>query len=320
MFIQIILLVVGFIILIKGADYFIDGASEIAKHFNISKILIGLTIVSLGTSAPEFAISCNAVLSNKGDMIIGTVIGSNIINILLILGICSVISPIKVKSTTVKKEMPFHIMISSLFAILLCDNVFNYGIVDSISRADGLVIVIFLLIFLYYLFSITKKSNDKEENEISKYSLKKSIFISIIGAVSIIMGSDLVVDSATNVAKALHVSDRIISLTIIAFGTGLPELASSISAAIKKEHDIVLGNIIGSNIYNIGLVLGVALMLFGGVTPNGFNNFDIFVLLISTLLLFLFSVDSKISKLEGIGMLLLFIAYYAFTIYKGVII
>ena len=216
--------------------------------------------------------------------------------------------------------MPFNIMISSLFAILLCDNVFNYGIVDSISRADGLVIVIFLLIFLYYLFSITKKSNDKEENEISKYSLKKSIFISIIGAVSIIMGSDLVVDSATNVAKALHVSDRIISLTIIAFGTGLPELASSISAALKKEHDIVLGNIIGSNIYNIGLVLGVPVMLFGGVTPNGFNNFDIFVLLISTLLLFLFSVDSKITKLEGIGMLLLFIAYYAFTIYKGVII
>lgn len=320
MFIQIILLLVGFIILIKGADYFIDGASEIAKHFNIPKILIGLTIVSLGTSAPEFAISCNSVLSNKGDMIIGTVIGSNIINILLILGICSVISPIKVKSTTVKKEMPFNIMISSLFAILLCDNVFNYGIVDSISRADGLVIVIFLLIFLYYLFSITKKSNDKEENEISKYSLKKSIFISIIGAVSIIMGSDLVVDSATNVAKALHVSDRIISLTIIAFGTGLPELASSISAALKKEHDIVLGNIIGSNIYNIGLVLGVPVMLFGGVTPNGFNNFDIFVLLISTLLLFLFSVDSKITKLEGIGMLLLFIAYYAFTIYKGVII
>ena len=203
---------------------------------------------------------------------------------------------------------------------MLCDNVFNYGIVDSISRADGLVIVIFLLIFLYYLFSITKKSNDKDEKEISKYSLKKSIFISIIGAVSIIMGSDLVVDSATNVAKALHVSDRIISLTIIAFGTGLPELASSISAALKKEHDIVLGNIIGSNIYNIGLVLGVPVMLFGGVTPNGFNNFDIFVLLISTLLLFLFSVDSKITKLEGIGMLLLFIAYYAFTIYKGVII
>ena len=134
------------------------------------------------------------------------------------------------------------------------------------------------------------------------------------------MGSDLVVDSATNVAKALHVSDRIISLTIIAFGTGLPELASSISAALKKEHDIVLGNIIGSNIYNIGLVLGVPVMLFGGVTPNGFNNFDIFVLLISTLLLFLFSVDSKITKLEGIGMLLLFIAYYAFTIYKGVMI
>ena len=130
MFIQIILLLVGFIILIKGADYFIDGASEIAKHFNIPKILIGLTIVSLGTSAPEFAISCNSILSNKGDMIIGTVIGSNIINILLILGICSVISPIKVKSTTVKKEMPFNIMISSLFAILLCDNVFNYGIVD----------------------------------------------------------------------------------------------------------------------------------------------------------------------------------------------
>lgn len=320
MFIQIILLLVGFIILIKGADYFIDGASEIAKHFNIPKILIGLTIVSLGTSAPEFAISCNSILSNKEDMIIGTVIGSNIINILLILGICSVISPIKVKSTTVKKEMPFNIMISSLFAILLCDNVFNYGIVDSISRADGLVIVIFLLIFLYYLFSITKKSNDKDEKEISKYSLKKSIFISIIGAVSIIMGSDLVVDSATNVAKALHVSDRIISLTIIAFGTGLPELASSISAALKKEHDIVLGNIIGSNIYNIGLVLGVPVMLFGSVTPNGFNNFDIFVLLISTLLLFLFSVDSKITKLEGIGMLLLFIAYYAFTIYKGVII
>ena len=180
MFIQIILLVVGFIILIKGADYFIDGASEIAKHFNISKILIGLTIVSLGTSAPEFAISCNSILSNKGDMIIGTVIGSNIINILLILGICSVISPIKVKSTTVKKEMPFHIMISSLFAILLCDNVFNYGIVDSISRADGLVIVIFLLIFLYYLFSITKKSNDKEENEISKYESRNKEYYKVI--------------------------------------------------------------------------------------------------------------------------------------------
>lgn len=320
MFIQVGLLIVGFIILIKGADIFIDGASEIARHFNISKIIIGLTIVSLGTSAPEFAISCKSLLSNNGDMVLGNVIGSNIINSLLILGICAIITPLRVRSVTIKKEMPMLVIITSLLVILLNDNIFDTNLVNQITRSDGLIIVIFLIVFLYYLFSITKKKNDKDEMEKSKYSLKKSIILTILGIIGILIGSDLVVDAAIRIAHIMHVSDRIISLTIIALGTSLPELASGISAAIKKEKDILIGNIIGSNIFNIGLVLGVPVMLIDGIIPIGFNSFDIIVLLVSSLLLFLFSIDNKVSKIEGIGMLLLFIAYYTFTIIKGVII
>ncbi|MEG1146821.1 MAG: calcium/sodium antiporter [Bacilli bacterium] len=316
MIFNVVFLILGFIFLIKGADIFIDGASNIAKNLKLSKMLIGLTIVSIGTSAPEFAISCKAILAGNGSIVLGNVIGSNIINILLIIGISAIICPIKVKSTTLKNELPLLVMITSLLVILLKDNLFNENIQNVITRIDGIAIIIFMMVFVKYLLSIIKSKEKEQPN----HTIIKSVFLTILGIIGILIGSDIVVNNAVIIAESFNISDRLISLTIIALGTSAPELASAISAALKNEHEILIGNIIGSNIFNIGLVLGVPVALFKDIVPVGFSNIDIIVLLASTLLLFLFGMNKKISKKEGIIMLLLFVAYYTFIILKGVII
>lgn len=310
-FINILLLIIGFVFLIKGADIFVDGASSTARNFNLSKMLIGLTIVAFGTSAPEFAVSIKAMISGSKDMVLGNVIGSNILNILLILGISSMICPLKVKSNTVKKEIPITLMITVLLAVLFIDNVFNKSMVNQISRNDGIAILLFFMIFIYYLFSIMRNKVDESDEEPPKYSMAKSIIFTILGIVGIIIGSELVVNSATTLAKSFGVSERIISLTIVAFGTSLPELVTSVVAAIKREQDILVGNIIGSNIFNIGVVLALPVALFGGIIPIDFSYLDIIALITSALLLFIFArTGYKVTKKEGLAMLIIFIIYY----------
>lgn len=312
MLINIILLILGFIILIKGADLFVDGTSSIANHLGISKILIGLTIVAFGTSAPEFAVSIKSIISNNGDIVLGNVIGSNILNILLILGLSTTIHSLTVKNNTVKKELPITMLITTLFAVLLSDHLFDKTINNTFTRSDGLVILLFFLVFIYYLISISRNKIDKEE---IKLSISKSIIYTVIGLISIILGSNFVVESSSVIAKSLGVTERLISLTIIALGTSLPELVTSLTATFKKENDIAIGNVVGSNIFNIGMVIGLPVTIFGGIGVVNFSYIDLIVMITSSVLLFVFSFnDYKITKKEGILFIILFIIYYSYVL------
>lgn len=311
MILSIVLLIAGFILLIKGADVFVDGASSTASNFKISKMLIGLTIVAFGTSAPEFAVSMSALASGSTDMVLGNVMGSCILNILLILGIAALIRPIKIKSNTVKKELPLCMLISTLLAVLFLDISLGNGEVNQITRADAIVILLFFTVFLYYLITLAKHKRETTETEKPKYKLGKSLLLVGLGLVGIIVGSELVVNSASSIASAIGMSERVISLTVIAFGTSLPELVTTIVAARKNEQDLVVGNIIGSNIFNICVVLGIPVAIFGTITPASFQMLDVIMLVASAALLFVFSVSTKrINRVEGAMMLALFATYY----------
>ena len=311
MIINILLLVLGFILLIKGADLFVDGASSTASNFKVPKILIGLTIIAFGTSAPEFAVSMKALASGSTDMVLGNVIGSNILNILLILGVAAVIRPLRVRYNTIRKEIPITVLISTLLVTLFLDVQLKSGSVDQISRQDGLSILLFFAIFIYYLISMAMHDRNKNAIEKPRWGIGGSLLFTAIGLAGIIFGSNFVVDNATAIATTLGVSERIIALTIIAFGTSLPELVTTIVSAKKGETDLVLGNILGSNIFNICVVLGIPVAIFGTVTPASFQMLDLAMLIGSAVLLFIFSVTNhKISRVEGAAMLLAFTAYY----------
>lgn len=313
MLLNILLLIAGFIALIKGADIFVDGASSTAQNFKVSKMLIGLTIVAFGTSAPEFAVSMSALASGNSDMVLGNVIGSNILNILLILGVAAIIKPIAVKDNTIKKELPLVLLVSTLLVVLFLDTVFSGSAVNQITRSDGLVIILFFSVFLYYLITLAKQNRaTKAKDEKPKFKLGKSLLLVFLGLIAIVIGSNLVVDSASNIATTLGVSERIISLTIIAFGTSLPELVTTVVSAKKGEQDLLVGNIIGSNIFNICLVLGVPVVIFGGIAESSFQILDLIMLIVSALLLFIFSKTTKktISRFEGAIMLAVFTVYY----------
>ena len=315
MFVQVLLLIIGFVVLIKGADVFVDGASSIALNCKLSKMLIGLTIVAFGTSAPEFAVSVKSIISNNSDMVLGNVIGSNILNILLIIGLCSIIKPIKVKSNTVRKELPIVMLFSTLLFFLIKDDLFISS-VNTINRNDGFVIVLFFMIFVYYLISIMRNKKDNDADELAKYGIGKSIIFTILGIVCIVMGSNVVVDSASKIAGMMGVSQKMIALTVVAFGTSLPELVTSIVSTRKGEHEILVGNIVGSNIFNIGVVLGVPVALFGGIQAVGFNVIDLIAMIASAILLFVFAYkDHEIHRHEGIIMLVLFVIYYSYVIF-----
>lgn len=318
MILYILLLVVGFVLLIKGADTLVDGASNLARNLNVPKMIIGLTIVAFGTSAPELAVSIKALLSGNSDIVLGNVVGSNIFNILCILGIASLFAPMGVKDNTVKKEIPLTILFSCLLMFLSFDNMFDKNVENIITRTDGIIILLFFTIFIYYLFSITKKGK-KDEIEKPDYGILKSFVFLLIGLVSIIFGSNMVVDNASLIAKALNVSEKMISLTIVAFGTSLPELVTSIQAARKNENDIAIGNIIGSNIFNIGIVIGLPCMLIGNINSSAFNYIDMFVMIFAALLLFILTFKKrKIEAHEGIIMLLVFVIYYTYVVLGGI--
>lgn len=314
MIINIILLVVGFIVLIKGADFFVDGASAVAANFKVSKMLIGLTIVSFGTSAPELAVSIKSLISGSGDIVLGNVVGSNILNILLILGIASLIHPLTVKNNTVKKELPITLLITTLFAVLLSDKIFDSNLTNALPRSDGIVLLLFFSVFIYYLISMMRNKIDKEE-EVEVMSLFKAMAFTVGGIIAIVLGSNAVVDSSSYIAKALGVSERMVGLTIVALGTSLPELVTSAVATKKGEYDIAIGNVVGSNIFNIGMVIGLPVSILGGISSFTFNPVDLIVMILSALLLFIFSFnDRKITKVEGFIFLLIFIVYYSYVI------
>ena len=317
MIIYITLLIIGFIVLIKGADIFVDGASSVAGNFKVSKMLIGLTIVAFGTSAPEFAVSVKSLLSGSGDMVLGNVIGSNILNILLILGVSSMFHSLKVKDNTVKKELPITLLMTAIFIVLLSDKLFDKGFNNTFTRSDGIVIILFFLVFVYYLIKMARNKIDKSQDE--KYmSMKKAILFTILGIAGIIIGSNLVVENASAIARTIGISESMVALTIVALGTSLPELVTSITATRKGEYDIAIGNVVGSNIFNIGMVIGAPIAIFGGIQQFSINYIDLITMIISAFLLFIFSYnDRKISKFEGSIFLIMFVTYYGYVIYRG---
>ena len=317
MILNIFLLIFGFVILIKGADVFVDGASSIAGNFKVSKMLIGLTIVAFGTSAPELAVSIKSMVSGNQDIVFGNVIGSNILNILLILGVSALFHSLTVKNNTVKKELPITMLISTLFVVLMSDNIFDKGLANSFTRSDGIVLLLFFLVFIYYLISMARNKIDDDSEE-TYLSLGKAFIFTIGGIVAIVLGSNFVVDSASKIAAILGVSEKMISLTIIALGTSLPELVTSVMATRKGEYDIAIGNVVGSNIFNIGIVIGIPITIFGSANQLSFNSIDLLVFLGSAMLLFFYSFnDRKISKGEGLSFLGIFIMYYTYVIMMG---
>lgn len=309
---QLVLLVVGFFLLIKGADWFVEGASKIADRFHIPQIIIGLTIVAFGTSAPEAAISITAALNHNADITIGNVVGSNIFNVLIILGITACITPLIIQKSTLKFELPFLIGITLVLWIL--------GINDGqINFIDGIIFWALFLVFLGYLLWQSKRGEaavDEVEHAGKNDRMPKLILMTVIGMAAIAFGSDITVDSATNIATTLHMSQRLIALTIVAFGTSLPELITSITAAKKGNSDIAIGNIIGSNIFNILFVTGTTALISTVPFASQFG-IDTIIALFAVILLFAFVFkDRKLEKKGGITMLVCYAVYFVYLLLR----
>lgn len=312
---NIIFVLVGFYLLIRGADYFVDAISSTATNLKVPKLIISLSIVAFGTSAPELFISFQGLLNGNNDVVLANVIGSTIVNTMLIIGIAAIIRPIKIKNETIKKQLPLHLLIILVFAILLLDNIFN-STINTISRSDGIILFLIFLYFIYYIYSYYKKSNHLKESlihEKPKWNLPVSIIISICGLVAISFGSNLAVDNCVAIARYLHISEKLITMVILVVGTSTPELVMAITSARKGEFDIIIGNIIGTNIFNIGFVLGLPIMILGGVSTNSFNFVDMSIMIISGLILYTFSKDDrKLTRTEGIIMVCIFLSYYTY--------
>lgn len=312
MILQIVLLVVGLVLLVKGADWLVDGASVLAKKNNISDLAIGLTIVAFGTSAPELVVNAVAASGNYPDIVFGNIIGSNNFNLLAILGIAGLITPLAVQSSTVWKEIPF----SLLAAIALFFLVNNYILSDAgfLSRYDGFLLLFFFAAFLYYVATQLKADPNAEVVENKDYSTLKIWGLIILGLAGLVGGGKLVVDNAVSIAQSLGVSEKIIGLTIVAAGTSLPELATSVVAAMKKNAAIAIGNIVGSNIFNIFLILGVSAL----IRPLEFNqafNTDIYLLSAGTIFLFIAMFIGKKYSLERWQAALMLLTFISYTTY-----
>lgn len=303
-FIAIALLIVGFVMLTKGADWFVDGSSALAFRLGIPQLVIGLTIVAMGTSAPEAAVSITSALKGNEGITVGNVVGSNIMNILLILGIASVIVPLAVQKSTRMIEIPYMIAITVLFGILGYTG-------EMVTRVEGGILWIAFLIYLGYLLWMAKKGKEDNEPDEKQKSLPVQLLMILVGLVCIVLGSDFVVDGATEIAKVIGISERIIGLTIVAFGTSLPELVTSIAAARRGNADIAIGNIVGSNVFNILFVAGTSAL----ISPVVFESKFVLDTAVATatavlLLVCVCNKDSKLKRTGGIIMLLAYAAYF----------
>lgn len=315
----LVLFIIGFGLLIKGADYLVTGASALASKFGIAPLVIGLTIVAFGTSAPELVVNLLASFNGNTDIAIGNILGSNIVNILLILGVTAVIYPIRVQKSTVWKEIPFALLSVVVVALMANDVLIDGAAVSLLTRIDGLVLMSFFMIFVYYIVGVAKQAPAEQlEKPVELTSLRSWLFI-IGGLVGLVIGGKWIVDGAVIFAQSLGVSEALIGLTIVAVGTSLPELATSIVAALKKNTDIAVGNIVGSSIFNIFWILGIS----ASIAPLPFAQtltIDIFVNLVATILLFLALFVGKkhtIEKWQGFLFIGLYCVYVGFLIFRG---
>ena len=311
---EYLLLLIGFVLIVKFSDILVDGACSIANNFKIPKMVIALTIVAFGTCAPEIAISFNSIMSNNGSMAIANVVGSCIINTLMIIGLAAIINPIKVKNDTINKEMPLLCLITLIFSILVLDSKVVSFLHNVITRLDGFILLLLFAIFVYYLYNIVK-TNKNKNREKPAYSMFKSIVMIIVSIIIIAFSSDLIVDNAVVIAESLGISHKVITMVIIVIGTSLPELTMTVRCAKKHEFDIALGNIIGTNIFNICIVLGLPVAIFGNVRIVDFGIVDFIILVSSSIILYIFArTDKELNKTEGIVMFLIFICYYAYIL------
>lgn len=325
-----ILLLIGFALLVKGADYFVDGSSNIAKKLRIPSLIIGLIIVAFGTSAPEAAVSITASINGQNGMAIGNVIGSNIFNLLMVIGASGIIKPLLVEKSILSREFPFTLLISIILIILSSDILLFNSSINTINRIDGIILLILFIVFLYYLINSamknrkeslydTETSADLDMSNIKSIeksnTMIKSILISVIGIAAIIFGGNLVVDSASNIASSFGVNDQLIGLTIVSIGTSLPEFVTSIIAATKGESDLALGNVLGSNIFNILFVIGASALISPmTVDPKLIINGAIMIL--STILVYFYAYrKNDISKFESITLSLLYFGYMGYLIF-----
>lgn len=317
---QILLLIIGFVIIIKASDFLIDASSALALKLRVPKMLIALTIAAFGTCAPEIAISFQSVSAGNGEIAFANVVGSCVVNIFLIIGLASFIRPIKVKHATIKKELPILAIITSVFAVLMLDSIFNPLTSDTFSRSDGLILLLLFGLFVIYLVQLLFKKSDYSEEEVSKikYNPALAIIIIVVSIILIIYSSDLIVSAATKIATRLHISEKLITMLAIVIGTSLPEMVMTVTSAKKGEFDIAIGNIIGTNIFNICIVLGLPVIIYGDVLLTGFGFVDIIAVFLSSALLFLFARSEKtIDKKEAIIMLVIFAIYYIFLLVEG---
>lgn len=315
-----VLLIIGFVFLIKGADLLVDGASSVARKLQISNLVIGLTIVALGTSAPELFVNLYASMQGTTDIAIGNIIGSNIVNMLFILGIAAVIYPLTVSKGTIWKEIPLSLLAALLVFVMANDVLFDGVSANILTRIDGIVLISFFIIFLYYTFGIAKAQGDTEKADTTiTHSGWKSTGMILLGLVGLVLGGHWIVGSATTIAVSLGLSQALIGLTIVAIGTSLPELATSAVAAYKKNSDIAVGNVVGSNIFNIFWILGLS----ATIRPLSFTstlNFDVLVAIGAALILFVSMFIWKrhtIGRREGIILIALYIAYTVYIIMRG---
>ena len=314
MLLSIIFIIIGFALLIKGADFLVDGASNVAKKFHIPEIIIGLTIVSMGTSMPELFVSATSALNGSADMAIGNIVGSNICNLLLILGLSAFIKPVIFQRETRLIEIPICLIVTIIF-IIFCNTD------GTISKVEGIILIVLFLLFIIYTIIMSKKGNKfdgtEEPNELTvqdkPISITKNILFIIIGIIGLKIGGDLTVDNATNIARMFNVSEKIIGLTILAVGTSLPELVTSVTAAIKGNSDIAIGNIVGSNIFNILFIIGVSAL----ITPLAYNftyNIQMVILIAATIILALFPAippKNEMSRMNGLIYFILYLVYLA---------
>lgn len=315
-----ILLIIGFVLLIKGADFFVDGSSSVAKILKVPTIIIGLTVVAFGTSMPELSVSVTAALRGSNDLAVSNVLGSNIFNLLVVLGCCALVKPVAAKWSLLKKEFPFSILITII--LLLVDS--DFSIMKILDGNQGFVLgrwagLLFLILFVLYIYATVKsalrsraEAKDMEEEEYKTMSSLKSGIYIVLGLIGIVWGGNLVVDSASNIALTFGWSQTFIGLTIVALGTSLPELVTSVVAARKGENDLAVGNVVGSNIFNILLILGVSSFITP-ITLDVTAVYDTIILIIASIVVYVSAISKReIQRKEGI---LFLVCYFAFFLY-----
>lgn len=315
-----LLLLIGFALLVKGADYFVDGASKIASALRVAPMLIGLTIVAFGTSAPEASVSFIAALEGNSGVAIGNVVGSNILNATFVLGVAAIIFPLSVQSETIRKEIPFALLGAIVLLLLINDVRLQHSDINIITRTEGIILLLFFIIFLYYLFEVARANRENSENiptDQGNISWIKNLAFTIGGLSGIVFGGNLVVENSIQIALSLGMSETLVGLTIVAVGTSLPELVTTITAALKKQNDIALGNIIGSNIFNIFFVLGAS----ATIHPLAVDSkifLDMWLMVFVTFLILIFSrTHYRISKKEGAFLVAIYIIYLTFIIFRN---